>query len=715
MTNANPNEKPLTAAEKLIKCLMVAVKGMGIPATEAAVLQAVDLMEKEASVKQMIRVARGLGVTIKSKRPTPVEMPHLPMPAVAIMRDGNLLYISRYAEDNINLFDPVTETTGIVPAAQFAGLWSGELLLFRRRLTWREISRRYSLQWFTGVILHYKKFLGEVVVASFFLQILGLGMPLFTQVLVDKVIANQGLSTLTVLGFAMVILCVFQSGMNILQTYLLTHTTNKLDTILGTRLFRHLSSLPLPYFERSQVGNIMLIVSGLSTVRTFLTGSFITVLLNAFFSVVFLAIMLSYSVPLTLISMMSIPIYLIQNIMATPIYQQRLKKNFAIQSESNSFLVEAITGMHTVKSLAIEPQFAHRWEQLLARTVKTTFDTAVFSMTINNAAEVIQRLAGFAVLWVGGRMVMDGQMTLGQLIAFQMLANQANGPIMSLVTMWQTAQQSGIAMEALGTMLHNRTEPVLQPPRSGAVPLKGEIVLEKITFRYSSDTEPVLKDVSLNIAAGMRVGIVGRSGSGKSTLTKLIQRLYDPEQGQVLLDGQNVAEVEPQWFRRQTGVVMQENYLFNGSVRENIALARPSATMEEVIRAAETAGAHGFILELPEGYDTKVGERGASLSGGQRQRVAIARALLTDPRVLIFDEATSALDYESERIIMDNLDKICFGRTMVMIAHRLSTVRKCDLIVVIDHGRVLEQGTHEELIAADGLYNNLYMQQEGLI
>jgi subfamily B ATP-binding cassette protein HlyB/CyaB len=461
------------------------------------------------------------------------------------------------------------------------------------------------------------------------------------------------------------------------------------------------------------VGDTLTRVAALNSIREFLTGSALTALLDVVFSIVFIIVMFYYSISLTWITLLALPFFIGQSIFVTPIYRERLEKVWATGAESNSFLVEAITGVHTIKSLAIEPQFNNKWEKLMARYIGASFRSAKFNIFNSNASSMIQKLTGFAILLFGGHKVMNGEMTVGQLIAFQMLAGQASAPIYRLTGMWQSVQQTGLSLDRIGDILKVPPEPAKGKECVRLEKLKGNIVFDNIIFRYRADGREILNKVNIKITAGMKVGVVGRSGSGKSTLAKLLQRLYIPESGRIAIDGNDISQLDPLWFRRQIGVVLQENYLFNGSVRQNIVFARTGASIKEVIQAARIAGAHEFILELPEGYDTMVGERGTSLSGGQQQRIAIARAILTNPSIIIFDEATSALDYESERIIMDNFAQIAAERTILMIAHRLSTVRRFDLIIVLDDGKVIEQGKHDELMERKGLYYNLYMQQEG--
>jgi len=693
-----------------LKCLVAVANSLGVAVDEDKICSSYGskaIMDREL----LIKAIKVLGLKVKILRPQEQELDKISVPAIATKKDGTYVVIGRNNGKQILVFDPQSGRPETILLEEFFLFWNGEMLTVKRPFSLKEAGRQFNLAWFIPVMLRYKRFFIEVLLASFFLQLFGLLTPLFTQVIIDKVLVHKGVSTLDILALALLFSAAFQTLMSILRTYLSTHTTNKVDMILGSKLFRHLMALPLRYFELRRVGDTLTRVAALNSIREFLTGSAMTVFLDAFFSIVFIGIMFYYSVSLTLIALLALPFYLVQNIIATPVYRQKLEAMWATGAENNAFLVEAITGVHTVKSLAIEPQFNYRWEQLLAKYIRAAFESAKFNIIISSSGNLIQTLTGFGILLFGGHKVMNGEMTIGQLVAFQMLAGQAGAPLYRLTGMWQSFQQTALSVERLGDVLNTSPEPLEVKNSPTLSKVRGDIVFKDVTFRYQADGREILNKISLHIAPGMRVGIVGRSGSGKSTLTKLVQRLYLPESGQVLIDGIDLPQVDPLWLRQQIGVVLQENFLFNGSVRENIALARPSATIDEVIQAAKMAGAHDFILELPEGYDNKVGERGVALSGGQQQRLAIARSILTNPSILIFDEATSALDYESERIIMENLDSISSGRTMLMIAHRLSTVRRCDLIFVVERGQVVECGTHEELMTCRGFYYNLYMQQ----
>ncbi|MFN2184343.1 MAG: type I secretion system permease/ATPase, partial [Anaerolineae bacterium] len=536
---------------------------------------------------------------------------------------------------------------------------------------------------------------------------------LFFQVVIDKVLVHRGLTTLDVLAIGLLAVSVFEVVLTGLRTYLFSHTTNRIDVTLGAKLFDHLLRLPLAYFKARRVGDSVARVRELETIRNFITGSGLTVVIDLFFTVVFFAVMYYYSPTLTWIVWGAIPFYVLLSLFVTPVLRRRLDEKFARGAENQAFLVESVTGVETLKAMAVEPQMQRRWEEQLAAYVSASFRTANLGNIASQIAGLINKVTTVLILWIGATLVMKNDLSVGQLIAFNMLAGRVSGPILRLVQLWQDFQQAGISVQRLGDILNTPTEPGYNPGRATLPALQGEVRFEHVSFRYAPDRPKVLDDIDLQVRPGEVIGIVGHSGSGKSTLTKLVQRLYIPESGRVLIDGIDLALVEPAWLRRQVGVVLQENTLFNRSVRENIALANPALEMGAIVQAAKLAGAHDFILELAEGYDTLVGEQGGTLSGGQRQRIAIARALITNPRILIFDEATSALDYESERIIQDNMAAIAQGRTVFIIAHRLSAVRRANRIIVIEQGRVVEQGSHDQLIDLGGHYARLHAFQNG--
>lgn len=703
-------EENLTGVKSLAKIL----QNFGIINKPQQFLQENNITDDKLSWEQLTKIIRKKHLRCELIHPSQDELRELPLPLMARMVNGKYVVVITINDECVYLIDPAASKPLALPHKKFVEAWTGEVMTFSATYNWNYFKKKYNLPWFMHVMQHYKRFFGEVLMAAFFLQLMGIGMPLITQVIIDKVIGNSGYSTLTVIGCSMVLFFLIQSLLTGLRTYILNHTTVKLDAILGTRLFRHLISLPLPYYQSRRVGDTLMRVGALNSIREFITGQGLMTILDVLFSVVFIAFMLWYSVPLTLIALLVVPLYIAQNIWAIPIIKRKIEAVWRTGAANNAFMVEAVTNMETIKALAVEPQFNHKWENLLARYVHTTFDNVKFRLVIGGFSNMLQTVVSLCILWYGGHLVMNGYFTLGQLIAFQMIAGQAMGPMTKLLTMWPTVQQTGLALERIGDILNTPIEPVLMPnigKRSRR--LTGSIQLKDINFRYRMDTPLVLKDINLEIQPGEKIGIVGRSGSGKSTLTNVVQFMYQPESGDILFDGLSIKEINIAWLRSQIGVVMQENYLFDSSIRDNIAISRPDASMTEIINAAKIAGAHEFILELQDGYDTKVGERGTALSGGQRQRIAIARAILSNPPVLIFDEATSALDYESERTIMHNMDAIAENRTMLIIAHRLSTVRRCDRIIVVEKGEIIESGSHDELMAQQGSYYHLYNQQEG--
>lgn len=699
-----------------IICLAIIAKILGIPADEAQLRRAYAVSDADGiDTMTLLRAAGELGLKSRLVTSSPQRFIKTPLPAIVILKNGNYIVVARRENEKVVVIDPYRQHPFVLPLENLFNGWNSEAILFTRRyVSAKEKSEgRFDLSWFVPAIWRYKNFLGQVLFLSLILQLFGLITPMFTQIIVDKVLIHRSLNTLDVLIIGMGFVSIFQAWLTGLRSYLFTHTTNKIDVALSTKLFRHITALPVKYFETWQVGEVVARVKELENVRQFITGSGLTVVLDTIFTVVYIIAMFMYSSYLSLITLLMLPLYIILNLIVTPIYRKRLNDKFTAGTENEAFLIETVTGIQTVKSMAVESQIVQKWEQMLARYIKTAFATANLSNIAGNIGSFIQQVFILVILWFGSYQVMQDKMTVGELIAFQMMSGQVVAPILRLVNMWQNFQQTMVSVDRLGDILNEAAEPAFNANRTTLPAVRGDIFFDRVTFRYRPEMPEVLYQVSINIKSGTRIGIVGRSGSGKSTLTKMIQRLYVPESGRILIDGVDLAQVEPAWLRRQIGVVLQENFLFNGTIRNNIGAARLGASIKEIMAAAKASGAHEFIQELADGYDTIVGERGTALSGGQRQRIAIARALLTDPRILIFDEATSALDYESERIIMNHLKHISFGRTMIMIAHRLSTVQHCDCIIVLERGRVMEMGTHEELLANKAMYYSLHAQQNG--
>lgn len=634
------------------------------------------------------------------------------LPAIAQSKDGSYFILGQATEDKVLIQNPGDgNKPQIWKKEEFLEKWNGRLLMLTCREFINGKNRKFDLSWFIPAIVKYRKLFGEVVLASFFLQLFALVSPLLFQVVIDKVLVNRGLSSLDVLMIALICIGIFETLLGGLRTYTFSHTTTRVDVELGASLFKHLIRLPLAYFGVRRVGDTVARVHELENIRNFLTGSTLTLIIDFFFTIIFFTVMFFYSKVLTLLVLLSIPFYVVLSLFFTPILRSRIDERFRRGAENQCFLVEAVSGVETVKSLAVEPQMQRRWEQQLAAYVGSSFRASHINNIAGQLVQLVQKITMALTLWIGASLVMKGDLSVGQLIAFNMLSGRVTQPILRLAQLWQNFQQAKISIEKLSDILNNPAENTATISKGSMPAIKGDVEFKDITFRYIANGPEILKKLSFRVKVGQKIGFVGPSGSGKSTVTKLIQRLYVPETGKVLIDGIDISTVDTAWLRRQIGVVLQENYLFNKSVRENIALTNPSISMDKIIAAAKLAGAHEFITELADGYDTIIEERGASLSGGQRQRIAIARALVNNPRILIFDEATSALDYESERIIQQNMASICKGRTVFMIAHRLSTVRECDQIITIEKGEITETGRHEELLQRGGRYAYLWNSQ----
>lgn len=701
-----------TPVDAGLACLVVLARFHGVAAEPSHLMHLYGETGKAFGSDQILLAAKALKLKAKRVQSSISRLSKVPLPAIAVDSDGGFFVLARVDNSGVLIHDPLSEKAELIDSEEMGNRWSGELILFTSVASLASELMRFDFSWFVPAIVKYRKLLGEILLISFFIQLIGLATPLFFQVVMDKVLVHHGLSTLAIIAIGLLVCSIFESLMSGLRTYVFSHTTSRIDVELGARLFRHLVALPMSYFQSRRVGDSVARVRELENIRNFLTGNAITLLMDLMFSFVYLAVMLLYSGWLTLVVLASLPFYILLSVLITPMLRTRLKEKFDRGAENQAFLVEAISGMQTLKSMAVEPQITRQWDNQLAGYVSSGFRTTTLATLGREGVNFVGKIVTVVTIWLGARLVMNGQLTVGQLIAFNMIASRVAQPIMRIAQLWTDFQQTGVSMQRLGDIIGAPTEAAASN-RAPMPMLEGRIQFNAVSFRYRPNTPEVLRNIELNIEPGEVIGVVGRSGSGKSTLAKLIQRLYLPEHGRVLVDGMDLAMVEVSSLRRQIGVVLQENVLFNRSIRENIALADTGAPLNEVIEVAKLAGAHEFILELPEGYDSIVGEQGASLSGGQRQRIAIARALMTNPRILIFDEATSALDYESERIIQSNMRAICQGRTVIIIAHRLSAVRGADRIVVLEQGQVVEEGSHKELLDQhEGHYARLHRLQE---
>ncbi|MGQ0598533.1 type I secretion system permease/ATPase [Aquabacterium sp.] len=707
-----------------LMCLLMLAQFHGIAADPAKLQH--EYGQEPFDSTRLLHAARGLGFSAKLVSQPHERLHRVPTPCIGIDTEGRYFVLARVDAggpevDDKQEIDPDKariliqrpgEPPQTLPLGTFLGTWSGECIFLTSKADFAGELSRFDFTWFIPAIVKYRKLLGEVLLISLVLQLLGLITPMFFQVVMDKVLVNHAMQTLDVIAIGLLCATLFEVTLTAIRTYVFSHTSSKIDVELGARLFRHLMALPMGYFQSRRVGDSVARIRELESIRSFLTSNAMTVLLDVMFSGVFLAVMLWYSPVLTLIVAASIPCYVLLSLVFTPVLRKRLDEKFNKSAENQSFLVETISGIDTVKAMAVEPRWQQKWEKQLAGYVAAGLSTTNIATVASGGVTLISKLVTLGIMWLGASLVIDGKLSVGQLIAFNMLAGQVSSPILRLAQLWNDFQQVGISMSRLGDILNTRTE--IEGSKTRIPQLQGSVEFDQVSFRYRPDAPDVIRGVQLKIEPGEVIGIVGRSGSGKSTLTKLVQRLYVPDRGRVLVDGQDIGIIDTASLRHQIGVVLQENKLFNRSVRDNIALSNPSLPIEAIIEAAKLAGAHDFICELPEGYDTMVGEQGTGLSGGQRQRIAIARALIGNPRILIFDEATSALDYESEKIIQDNMRDICKGRTVLIIAHRLSAVRDANRIVVMERGQVAEVGSHDELLRQpDGIYAHLHRLQQG--
>jgi ATP-binding cassette, subfamily B, bacterial HlyB/CyaB len=705
---------PAAPGDTGLQALVLVAARHRVAADPSQLAHDMALGDRTSTPDELVRAARNIGLKarvawgVSGKR-----MRTLPMPAIIGLADGGYAVLAAAQQDGtfriITLPNPAAvEWT----AAELEARATGTIVQLARskRLAGTE-PEKFGFSWFVPSLYRYRRSLFHVFAASLFLQLFGLITPLFFQVVIDKVLLHKGYSTLLAIAAGLALAGLFEVILQYLRTYALTHTTSRIDVELGARLFDHLLRLPISYFERRPTGQTVARVHEIENIRDFLTGHGISSVLDLMFTVVFIAVLFMYSQQLTLIVLLSIPCYIVIATVIRPILRERIKKRFEAGAASQQFLVESIFGIQTLKASAVEPMLRNQWEERLAAYVGTSFQAVMLGTLGQNVIQYIDKMTTVLVLFLGAQAVINGELTVGGLIAFNMIMHQVTAPVLRLSQLWQDFQQVQISVERLGDILDT-------PPESRRLasanlpPARGEIHIANVTFRYEPGGREILNGVDLKIPAGQVVGIVGASGSGKSTLTKLIQQLYRPERGQVLVDGVDISQVDTAWLRRQIGVVLQENTLFDRSIHENIALSNPALARAQVIAAARLAGADEFISRMPLGYDTHIVERGANLSGGQRQRIAIARALVSRPRILILDEATSALDYESERIIQTNMKSIVRSRTVIIIAHRLAAVRGCDRIIAMQEGRIVEDGTHQELLTRPGsVYGRLWRMQ----
>ncbi|EMT6577788.1 type I secretion system permease/ATPase [Providencia rettgeri] len=689
-----------------IQSFILIASYLDIKVDEKEVVYEASNKNRTNQIDNLISLAKDYEFIAKKKKIAIKHIDENLLPVIAIDVNGNPFLVLKKNNEKFLIFNILSMTSQIYQESELSTIYSGELILINHIESILKNQKKFDFSWFIPLIVKYRNIFLEIFILSLFIQLTVLITPLFFQVIMDKVLAHQSFNTLNVIAVAFLIVTVFDVLLNGVRGYLLAHTANRIDAELGFNLLHHIMGLPIRYFEERRVGETIARVKEQENIRQFITGQGVTTLLDIVFSFIFLLVMWMYSPDLTLIILFSIPFYLLVSITISPIIRKQLNTLFEKNAHCQSFLVEIVSTVSMIKSMAAENRILKKWNTLLPNYLFSAFTVAKTSILGQQSIQLIQKIVTIILLWKETYLVIDNQITVGQFIAFNMLSSQIIAPIIRISQLWQDFQQVSISVERLGDILNTPTE---RNNNDQKLPiLQGKIRFSHVSFRYSPNTAKILDEFNLDIIPGEIIGLVGRSGSGKSTLAKLLQRLYTPENGQVYLDDIDISLMNPHWLRRNIGVVQQENTLLNQTIRENISLICPQASLNEVIEASRLAGAHDFIIKMKDGYDTEIGEHGVGLSGGQRQRIALARVLLSRPKILILDEATSALDYESEQMIKQNMKTICLNKTVIIIAHRLSTVRHADRIIVMDEGRIIEQGSHEQLmLIQDGLYRKM--------
>lgn len=692
--------------------LRLFVQLQGLPLDMQQLAHALAGEPEPQSAAAVAGLLQAVGLTPDSRVGSWAQLGKAVLPVLARRRDGQWMLVGQVQGDKavVQLAGQAQPVT--LPRQEFEAAWSGVWIAAPRASTQGQAGgdapRKFGMSWFWLSLGRYKVLLGEVLLASLFVQVFALVTPLIFQVVIDKVLTHRTLGTLDVMVVALLGVTVFEVVLAGMRQYLLSHTTHQVDAQLGGRLFSHLLRLPLAYFEARRTGETVARVQELENARNFMTGQALSSGLDLMFAVVFLAVMFSYSPTLTFMVLAALPVLFAASWITAPLLRKKLEDKFSLAAGNQAFLAETVGAMETLKSQAVEPQWQREWERRLGEHAHSAFHSGRVANASSQFVGLASKLLTVALLYFGARLVIDGQLSVGGLIAFNMLAGRVNAPILKLASLWQDYTQAKVSVRRLADIMDAPAEPPFRPGRSAMAQLQGSVAFEGVSFRYTPERSDVLDNLSFQVQAGEVIGIVGVSGAGKTSLMRLMQRLYVPQRGRILIDGVDLGLMDTAWLRRQIGVVGQDALLFNRTVRENIALGSPHMAMEQIVAAAQLAGAHDFILDLPDGYDTLIGERGGRLSGGQRARLAIARALATQPRLLLLDEATAQLDYESERAIHDRMAQICAGRTVFIVAHRLPTLRLASRILVLDHGRVVETGTHTQLMAGQGRYASLY-------
>ena len=676
---------------------------------------------QEVDLPRFLRIVREHGFKARQSKVRWQDLPRLDSayPLIARLANGNTIIIAGFRPDAKNrdggdaiIIDPLSENPVFIPVSRDALLehWRGDVIFLKRVYSLRDENQPFGLRWFVPEVLRQGHAFTHIAVAGLLLHGIGLVTPLFFQIVIDKVLVHNSYDTLTILGIGVTVAILFEALIGYLRNYVMLHTTNKIDIRVSTKVFDHLLRLPLAFSEASSAGVTVQYVQQIEKIREFLTGRLFTTVLDSWALLVFLPLLCFYSLFLAGIVVLFSLLVGATVLLVMPYFQRELMTLAKAEGQRQALLVESIHGMSTVKALALEPALGLRWANASALSITMQMRVARVSQAAHAFIGLLEKLLTVAIVWIGALKVFDGTLTAGELVAIQMLAGRVSSPLVQLVSLVNEFQQTGLSVRMLGEIMNRKTESSGTTTRLRP-PLKGDIVLEGVSFAYPGAQSPALAGVSLHVPAGAFIGVVGRSGSGKSTFLRLLQGMYNPTQGHVRYDGIDIRELDLAHLRRSLGVVLQESFIFKGTVREAISATRPGAEFDAVVAAAKLAGADGFIQMLPQGYDTQLDENAGNLSGGQKQRLAIARSLLSRPPILILDEATSALDPESETIIQANMREIGRGRTVISVSHRLSTLVDADAIVVFDRGKVIAAGPHGQLLTECDLYRQLWQQQ----
>ena len=657
----------------------------------------------------VVRAARSCGFKAREVHLAPSRVSITPLPLICIGRDGDYFVLAK-AENKSCVIARANAAPQIVSEQALREIWEGHAILLSKRDSLSEALGKFDISWFIPALVKYRRVIAEILVVSVFLQIFAIVTPLMFQIVIDRVLAEQRLSTLYVVVGTLTVVSLLEVVMGGLRTHAMNHTAGRIDAELGGKLFAHLLRLPMAYFQSRPSGQTAARVMELESIREFMTGSALTALIDALFIFVLLAAMYVWSPTLTVVVLATLPLYAVTALFVTPVLKRRVDQKFRRHAASHSFLIESITGAETIKSLSISPARNGEWHGRLAAAVVSNLRAATVGVWGAQTFTLVSKISLILVLFVGAREVIAGALTVGSLVAFNMLSQQVAAPVLRMAHLWQDFQEMRISVERLGDILNTPREP--RPQSTGTLPdLKGEVRFENLRFSYPGASGAVVNGLDCTVRPGEIVGIVGPSGCGKSTLMRLLQRLYTPDSGRILIDGMDIALLDPERLRQRIGIVLQESYLFSGTVRQNIAQCDPGAPLERIMEAARLAGVHDVIMEMPLGYDSQLEERGQNLSGGQRQRMAIARALMANPSILIMDEATSALDYESELHIQSAMRQIARNRTVLIIAHRLSALRPCERILTLEKGALVQDGPPRELMDEDGFFRRLCHSQ----